>query len=1048
MEVDATPTVTTTTSPEKTMKQGDIIDSKASSDTVGDPLNAQVSTVAEVKEVLNKDASLSNDSSAQGAGDSVTVPCTTESSQPENSELKKQDDFVIFHRVSYLGAAMIKEPRSEPEIQKIMAFLNDQSSDKVMTVSVSVDIHADGFVIVYEGDNQLEISRFKINQIIFFARGSSGTSAAACFAFTSSHGESYEEAIFQCHSFRCDVPDAVGRVFSSFARAFESTKKRIENNIVESQENFVFEVSLEIKEDDGKGHYGPAPRDKGFFKIRSCVPKQIWLTIYQIPDTARELNVERCFGLLLSPGRHVRNSDMQLVETISWSIGSTNYGRRSYVVGGVWDTNDPAFESLNQETAKDSGVFLTVAVDLVIKGIQEPIRFALENKARVYPSTERFWMLGRKYHFTQQFEITLKKIDANTPKNGNSYQVNSTRALGEVDKSKVNFNLNFTSFIRSSSIGSLDLDTPTKEDEESDDDEPLQSGMGEISKDCTDEQISAWSEIVANWPIGTPRPKHLTPLVKAGIPDTIRGEMWLRLADCQDDSVLFETYKTLLGKECDNEEVILRDITRTFPANDYFKESGGKGQEQLHRISKGYAVYDTEVGYCQGISFIGAAMLLQMPEEQAFCLLVKLMYNYQFRDLYRDGFDNLHLKLHQLDRLIEEQIPELWAHFQELAIESHMYASQWFLTLYTAKFPLVFVFRVIDLFLLDGTKTLFQVALALLAAARKDLLVLDFEGVLKYFRVSLPKKFKTAESANALIRIATQIKVKKLKKYETEYVLAKEQEKNYVDPLTRLQRENKKLMEDMIRYESTITNLVLSKTAAEETAITFDEELIRTKNTLKEVEDFNSRLKEETNSVKELFQREMKQYDIESEKKSNIIADYKRTCSNLSSQLEQAQKDTRERNKFFQSNLCPACAHFVSVAINIASGGNKNPEAGAQSEQYSPSHEPSTPNTEETIKMLENELAKTKIALAEAECRNDDLSHRLSISQNELEAIRNNASGSTWLWKNLSFTKDKEHKKIGQSSSNPVSMDDCSSLSNSSNGSTGNANMNYSSGRK
>lgn len=53
-----------------------------------------------------------------------------------------------------------------------------------------------------------------------------------------------------------------------------------------------------------------------------------------------------------------------------------------------------------------------------------------------------------------------------------------------------------------------------------DDDEPLQSGMGEISKDCTDEQITAWSDIVSNWPIGTPRPKQLTPLVRAGIPGT------------------------------------------------------------------------------------------------------------------------------------------------------------------------------------------------------------------------------------------------------------------------------------------------------------------------------------------------------------------------------------------------------------------------------------------------------------------------------------------------------------------------------------------------
>jgi hypothetical protein len=42
-----------------------------------------------------------------------------------------------------------------------------------------------------------------------------------------------------------------------------------------------------------------------------------------------------------------------------------------------------------------------------------------------------------------------------------------------------------------------------------------------------------------------------------------------------------------------------------------------------------------------------------MPEEQSFCLLIKIMYNYGFRDLYRDGFENLRLKLYQLDRLME-----------------------------------------------------------------------------------------------------------------------------------------------------------------------------------------------------------------------------------------------------------------------------------------------------------------------------------------------------------------------------------------------------------
>jgi hypothetical protein len=52
-----------------------------------------------------------------------------------------------------------------------------------------------------------------------------------------------------------------------------------------------------------------------------------------------------------------------------------------------------------------------------------------------------------------------------------------------------------------------------------------------------------------------------------------------------------------------------------------------------------------------------------MPEEQAFCLLVKIMFEYEFRDLYRDGFDNLRLKLYQLDRLVEVSMESGSLHF-------------------------------------------------------------------------------------------------------------------------------------------------------------------------------------------------------------------------------------------------------------------------------------------------------------------------------------------------------------------------------------------------
>lgn len=53
---------------------------------------------------------------------------------------------------------------------------------------------------------------------------------------------------------------------------------------------------------------------------------------------------------------------------------------------------------------------------------------------------------------------------------------------------------------------------------------------------------------------------------------------------------------------------------------------------------------------------------------------------------------------------------------------------------------------------------------------KKDLLQLDFEGILKYFRVSLPRRCLTEEVSRGVMKLACSIKVKKLKKYEQELI--------------------------------------------------------------------------------------------------------------------------------------------------------------------------------------------------------------------------------------------------------------------------------------
>ena len=43
--------------------------------------------------------------------------------------------------------------------------------------------------------------------------------------------------------------------------------------------------------------------------------------------------------------------------------------------------------------------------------------------------------------------------------------------------------------------------------------------------------------------------------------------------------------------------------------------------------------------------------------------------------------------------------------------------------------------------------------------SRKELLALDFEGILKYFRVSLPKKYRVEDVSHDLINTAIALKV-------------------------------------------------------------------------------------------------------------------------------------------------------------------------------------------------------------------------------------------------------------------------------------------------
>ena len=103
-----------------------------------------------------------------------------------------------------------------------------------------------------------------------------------------------------------------------------------------------------------------------------------------------------------------------------------------------------------------------------------------------------------------------------------------------------------------------------------------------------------------------------------------------------------------------------------------------------------------------------------MPEEEAFCLLVRLMNHYHLRDLFIQDMPGLHMHLYQFERLLEDLEPALYCHLRRKGISSHLYATQWFLTLFAYRFPLQLVLRIYDLILSEGLSAILKFGIVLM----------------------------------------------------------------------------------------------------------------------------------------------------------------------------------------------------------------------------------------------------------------------------------------------------------------------------------------------
>ncbi|XP_064520038.1 ecotropic viral integration site 5 protein homolog isoform X4 [Pseudopipra pipra] len=316
-----------------------------------------------------------------------------------------------------------------------------------------------------------------------------------------------------------------------------------------------------------------------------------------------------------------------------------------------------------------------------------------------------------------------------------------------------------------------------------------------------------WGRIVNEWEdVRKKKEKQVKELVRKGIPHHFRAIVWQLLCSAQSMPIK-DQYSELLKMTSPCEKLIRRDIARTYPEHDFFKEKDSLGQEVLFNVMKAYSLVDREVGYCQGSAFIVGLLLMQMPEEEAFCVFVKLMQDYRLRELFKPSMAELGLCMYQFECMIQEHLPELYVHFQSQSFHTSMYASSWFLTIFLTTFPLPIATRIFDIFMSEGLEIVFRVGLALLQMNQAELLQLDMEGMLQHFQKVIPHQFDSGP--DKLIQASYQVKynAKKMKKLEKEYTTIKTKEMEEQVEIKRLRTENRLLKQRIETLEKESASL-------------------------------------------------------------------------------------------------------------------------------------------------------------------------------------------------------------------------------------------------
>ncbi|KAH0480768.1 MAG: uncharacterized protein KVP18_002283 [Porospora cf. gigantea A] len=224
---------------------------------------------------------------------------------------------------------------------------------------------------------------------------------------------------------------------------------------------------------------------------------------------------------------------------------------------------------------------------------------------------------------------------------------------------------------------------------------------------------------------------------RRGVPQDFRWTVWKAALqwEVMRDRVGIP-YASLIGTTNKFSELITIDAPRTFPEIACFD---ALAEHEIYNILNAFANLHPEVGYCQGMNFVAAMVVLvsgldPAEEEAAFWVFTCLMVIYDLRGFYVEQFPLLKEYLYAFNEMARDEIPEIYSHFKNEDIQPPVYLHHWFFSLFVTALPLQTVGVIWDCLICEGLFNLIPLSIAILKIMRKPLLQLRFERIVKCLR--------------------------------------------------------------------------------------------------------------------------------------------------------------------------------------------------------------------------------------------------------------------------------------------------------------------------